>query len=59
MCYAGMPSELYCPECDDEQPFRLTAFTSIQLGEKRKLQCRECGYERVRVGEIDSAEIGV
>ncbi len=58
ICNADMPPELYCPECDNERSFELTAFTSIDLGEKRKLRCGECGYERVRVGEIDSAEAG-
>ncbi|QZA89271.1 phage terminase large subunit family protein [Salinarchaeum sp. IM2453] len=39
----------YCPECDEEQDFWLNARTSIELGEKSKWECTECGHQVVEI----------
>lgn len=53
-----MTSELeqYCPQCETERTFWLTASMELHLGLKTKWSCPECEYGMVRIdGDIDSS----
>ncbi|GEM_PF-220679 len=49
-------AEKYCPDCDEEQTFWLTARTELHLGRKRKFRCEECNYGFVTIdGTVDTS----
>lgn len=43
--------EQYCPECETERTFWMTARTELHLGRKRKYRCAECNHGFVRIDE--------
>lgn len=48
--------EQYCPVCETERTFWLTASMELHLGLKTKWSCPECAYGVVRIdGDIDSS----
>lgn len=47
--------ERWCPDCEVERPFYISARTSLHLGEKTKWSCQECDYGFVRIDdEVDT-----
>ncbi|WP_185715669.1 DUF7838 family putative zinc beta-ribbon protein [Halocatena pleomorpha] len=50
----SLETEHYCPSCEEKHNFYRTASTLVQLGEKTKWRCPECGYGFVRIDDIES-----
>lgn len=45
-----------CPSCGEQQSFMQVASTNLNIGEKTKWRCQECGYRSVRIGSaVDTA----
>lgn len=51
----SLEREYDCPECD-ATTFRRTASMKIQLGEKTKWRCAECGYGFIEIDGISTAK---
>jgi predicted RNA-binding Zn-ribbon protein involved in translation (DUF1610 family) len=45
-----------CPRCGEQTEFWRTASMHVQLGEKTKWRCDECGYAFVTIDGIDTSE---
>ncbi|QSG05774.1 hypothetical protein [Halapricum desulfuricans] len=46
----------YCPSCEEQRTFIQVATTTLNVGEKTKWRCQECGYRAVRIGSaVDTA----
>ena len=53
--YMSLEREYDCPECEGTTFWR-TASMEIQLGEKTKWRCEECGYGFIEIDGISTAK---
>ena len=51
----SLEREYDCPECEGTTFWR-TASMQIQLGEKTKWRCEECGYGFIEINGISTAD---
>ncbi|MFW6018864.1 MAG: hypothetical protein ACOCPX_08580 [Halapricum sp.] len=53
----SISQEQACPSCGAQHSFIQVATTNLNIGEKTKWRCQECGYRAVRIGStVDTAE---
>ena len=52
----SLEMEHYCPACEGDRAFWLTASTELHLGRKTKWRCPDCDYGFILIGDnIDSS----